>query len=142
MAGALNASSKAKRILVIEDDSDLSFIMKRRLQAIRPGDSIQTVKTIYAAVTTFQADPVDFIFLDLNLPDSYGISSVKDIRKYNKNVPIVVTTGLANELTIEEAMKHGAQELILKSQITKEYLEEALRRYIGPAEAVAEGGAA
>lgn len=140
MVGALNKTSKAKRILVIEDDPDLTFIMKRRLQAIRPGDSIQTVKTIYAAVTTFQAEPVDFIFLDLNLPDSYGISSVKDIRKYNKNVPIIVTTGLANELTVEEALKHGAQELILKSQITKEYLEESLLKYLGPA--AAEGGGA
>ncbi|GEM_PF-1890310 len=119
-----------KRILVIEDDPDISFIMKRRLSSIRPDDKILIAKSIFAGVTMFQEKAVDFIFLDLNLPDSFGISSVRDIRKYNKNVPIIVTTGLANELTIEEALKHGAQELVLKSQITKEYLEEALNKYL------------
>ena len=122
-----------KKILVVEDDIDISFIMKRRLTALRPHDTILEAKTIYSSVSMIQKEHPDVIFLDLNLPDGFGATSVSDIRKYDKKTPIIVTTGLANELTTEECLKAGAQQLIIKSHITKEFLETILDKYLGPA---------
>lgn len=120
-----------KKILIVEDDVDISFIMKRRLEGLRPHDKIILAKTIYSGVMAIKEERPDFIFLDLNLPDGFGASSVADIRKYDKKTPIVVTTGLANEITTEECLKAGAHSLIIKSHITKTFLEETLDELIG-----------
>jgi response regulator of citrate/malate metabolism len=122
-----------KRIMIIEDDIDVSFIMKKRLGQLRPNDEVYLEKTLYKGLSALKQHPCHMIFLDLNLPDSFGISTIKDVRKYLKKTPIVVTTGMAGELTVEEAKKAGANEIIVKSNIDKAFLVKIMEKYIGMA---------
>jgi response regulator of citrate/malate metabolism len=116
---------------VVEDDIDVSFIMKRRLSSLFPKSHIEVSKTLLGGQKYLYENKSDLIFLDLNLPDNMGASSVKDLKPYARNTPIVVTTGLANELTIEEVMKAGAAELVLKTDIDKDFLTKILTKYLG-----------
>ena len=65
---------------------------------------------------------VDIVLLDLGLPDSLGLSSIKDILTHCPNVPIVVMTGNEDEITGIEAVKKGAQDFIIKGQIDSRLL--------------------
>lgn len=118
------------KILVVEDDIDVGFIMKRRLATLFEGAHIEIAKTALAGQKYLYHNSVDFIFLDLNLPDGMGASSVVDLKPYAKETPIVVTTGLANELTIKEVLKAGATALMLKTDITKDSLLEVIQKYV------------
>jgi response regulator of citrate/malate metabolism len=139
MSEDVNLSLKKKcHLLVVEDDIDVSFIMKRRLTGFFPEGRIELVKTLLDAQKYLYKNNVDLIFLDLNLPDNMGASSVKDVKPYAKGTPIIVTTGLASELTIEEVMKAGATELVLKTDIDKEYLEKTFAKYLSQKEEATE----
>lgn len=118
------------KFLVVEDDIDVSFIMKRRLSSLFPKSHVEVAKTLLKGQKYLYENKADLIFLDLNLPDNMGASSVRDLKPYAKNTPIVVTTGLANELTIEEVLKAGASELVLKTDMDKDFLTNILTKYL------------
>jgi response regulator of citrate/malate metabolism len=124
-----NTEINGKHILVVEDHHDAGFIMKRRIESMHPDAHVEWARTSLSAQKYLYHNDVDLVFLDLNLEDSYGVESVKDIKPYSKRTPIVVTTGIANAITIEECMKAGATELLLKSNVSKEVLSETIQKH-------------
>ncbi len=58
----------------------------------------------------------DAILLDLSLPDSHGLNTVKQVCAANHGVPIIVLSGLSNEEQALEAVKSGAQDYLVKGQ--------------------------
>ena len=61
--------------------------------------------------------PFDAILLDLSLPDATGLGTYSQLRKCAKEIPIVVMTGLDDELLAMEALGSGAQDYLVKGQI-------------------------
>ncbi len=105
-------------ILIVEDnDADL-FLLKKNLLILWPDHLSISAKSLHEASEACKKNNIDLIFLDLNLPDSYGPSSVQEIRKLNKSVPIIVLTGLGSDLTLKEAIRLGASKTFLKSQMS------------------------
>lgn len=76
------------------------------------------VQSLQKAYETYRNHQVDLTLLDLNLPDGYGALTVKEMRKFNKSVPIIVVTGFGTNMTVYDALKMGANNVVLKSQIT------------------------
>jgi len=56
----------------------------------------------------------DIIFMDWNMPNMLGIDAVSEIRRNNSTVPIVMVTGLADEIHIREAIKAGVNDYLIK----------------------------
>ena len=131
------------RILLIEDK--LSQI--RLLQEFLNADGAQHFDLVYVlrlqdGIRQAEAEPFDAILLDLALPDSHGLSSFTSLSQKVPTTPIVVLTNTNdNELAVE-TVRLGAQDYLVKNQITPELLirslnyaierkqtAEALRRY-------------
>jgi len=67
-------------------------------------------------------DSFDVILLDLCLPDSKGIDTF-NIMKYNAtNIPIIVLTGLKDDIFAVSAVGRGAQDYLVKGEVTNEQL--------------------
>lgn len=123
--------SRMKSILVVEDDPVDRNLMRDRLKRAVPYDVIVAYCRSFRKVYEDYRDrDFDLILLEINLPDNYGINTVKDIRKLYKNVPIVVTTSLAGDVTREECSKAGAQELLLKNRLNNEKIKEVVDHYL------------
>lgn len=70
---------------------------------------------------------IDLVLLDLSLPDSRGIDTLRRVRAQAPEVPIVVLTGLDDEVLAIEAVQTGAQDYLVKGQIDKNLLTRAIR---------------
>lgn len=69
----------------------------------------------------------DMIFLDLCLPDCDGIDTF-NIMNYNApDLPIIVLTGLENEILAFSAVERGAQDYLVKDNISSQSLLRSIK---------------
>ncbi len=79
------------------------------------------------ACARLDEEDFDVILLDLALPDSQGLDTLRAMLAYRPHVPIVVITGLADESVAEEALRLGAQDYLIKGDIGGRTLVRAMR---------------
>lgn len=106
------------RVLVIDDNKADAELLQNYIRKSFPTATITVCNNFLGGAKKLYRNRHDAIFLDLNLPDNWGISTVRDIKKYAKSAPIFVTTGVANHVTIEEALKAGAAEVREKKDLS------------------------
>lgn len=115
------------KILIVEDRFADAEITKKKLGRFMSVDTAEVVRTTKQALEKLNTDHYDCILLDLNLPDSIGPSSITEILDLHPRIPIVVLTGFASPVTVEEAMKAGARKVISKNDLDSASLKEALQ---------------
>lgn len=113
-------------ILIVEDEFVDIEMTRKKLARCAPQATLDVAKTTAQAIEKLRVARYHCILLDLNLPDSVGPSSISDIRQIDRQTPIIVLTGFAAPITIEEALKAGAQKVLSKSDLTDITLGEAL----------------
>lgn len=69
----------------------------------------------------------DVVLLDLNLPDSEGLDALHRLRATRGGVPVVVLTGAADHSLAPAALQAGAQDYLLKSEISASVVARVLR---------------
>jgi signal transduction histidine kinase/DNA-binding response OmpR family regulator len=70
-----------------------------------------TVATACAALRNW---PVDVVILDLTLPDAKGLDALHRIRAASPQTPVIVLSGVADQVLALEAIRAGAQDYVLK----------------------------
>jgi sigma-B regulation protein RsbU (phosphoserine phosphatase) len=116
------------RILLVEDDPDDVYIIRNLLgdRWHGPFDLVH-VELLSAAIQRCQEEPFDVVLLDLGLPDSNGLETFFSIYARAGDVPIVVLSGLSDELAAVKAVQAGAQDYLVKGQLTDRLLVRSLR---------------
>ncbi|WGV23316.1 hybrid sensor histidine kinase/response regulator [Halotia branconii] len=69
----------------------------------------------------------DVVLLDLSLPDSTGLDTLKEYQAEIPDIPVVVLTGLDDQQLALQALAEGAQDYLVKDQITMQLLVRAAR---------------
>ncbi|MBD2458048.1 response regulator [Nostoc sp. FACHB-87] len=69
----------------------------------------------------------DVVLLDLGLPDSFGLETLKTYRAAVPDIPVVILTGIDDEELAMQALAEGAQDYLVKDQITIQRLVQAIR---------------
>lgn len=116
------------QILLIEDDLDDVLLLK---DSLAEAETIK-VKLTHAArlsdgLKQIAEQIFDVILLDLNLPDSRGLETLSNLQRSAANIPIVIISGLADDHTTLEAVRHGAQDFLVKGEISGRILARVLR---------------
>ncbi len=115
------------KVLVVEDNAPDFILLKTALQGIHShGFDVTHAETLKQAKKLLHDKHFDLVFVDLNLPDGFGISTVDEVHKASPRSHIIVVTGIAGDLTVEEAKKAGAAELIVKAYLDEESLSWTL----------------
>jgi PAS domain S-box-containing protein/putative nucleotidyltransferase with HDIG domain len=118
----------AKNILVVEDHFPAINIVSDMLrESPNYAFNISMATTLKEAMEAISNGDVDIILLDLNLPDSKGLDTLRWMREENSDIPIVVFTGEYSEEKGLEIITHGAQEYILKTECNPSSLNRAVR---------------
>jgi diguanylate cyclase (GGDEF)-like protein/PAS domain S-box-containing protein len=118
----------AIEVLVVEDnptDARLLEVMLARLTA--QGFRWRRVDRLSDALTLLNQRRYDVVLLDLALPDSCGLDTIRRVRSTAADVPIVVLTGLDDESTGLASLREGAQDYLLKDELRPNLLSRALR---------------
>ena len=104
------------RVLQIDDDEIDVRLVKRALAKSTKSAKfvVESASCLADGLNLLKTKQYDVLLLDLGLPDSNGIETVKSVSKVNANIPIVVLTGLESEETGLEAIKNGASDYLVK----------------------------
>lgn len=113
-----------KRILVVEDDSDLASVVVFRLQA--SGFAVTVAEDGQAALEQVYKEKPDLILLDLMLPKRDGVSVCNQLKREKKfcKIPIVMMTAKNEQRDIELGALVGADLYITKPFDTKELIKK------------------
>jgi PAS domain S-box-containing protein len=115
-------------ILLIEDNpADAEMIGELLSNHKKSSFSIINADRLSAAKPYFTDSGIDIILLDLGLPDSQGLDTLRHVREHAGEVPIVVLTMLDNEETGLDALKEGAQDYLVKGQMSGPLIARSLR---------------
>lgn len=93
----------------------------------RTGFFVESVGRLSDALRRLSAGGIDLILLDLSLPDSTGIDTFHEVFRTAPEVPIVVLTGLDDEDVGLAALRDGAQDYVLKGEISPRFLVRTIR---------------
>jgi len=120
------------RVLLIEDNEDDAVLIQDALS--RQGGEPVTVDwadRLDTGLAKLAHGPVDALLVDLSLPDNQSPDIVGKLRRHAHDAPVVVLTGLDDEAMAEQALRHGAQDYLVKARINGEALMRAIRYAIG-----------
>src|SRR5579864_8885630 len=119
---------KTITILLVEDNSGDARLLREMLNesAAHKYDLTHLV-SMQKAVNYLATISVDLVLLDLGLPDASGLDAVRKARAVANGIPIVVLTGLDDELLAAQALQEGAQDYLVKGQIQPSGLIRSLR---------------
>jgi signal transduction histidine kinase len=123
------------RILQVDDDEEDFMIIQDLLKDIsRQQYVIEWSPGYEDALDKIKDNEYDVLLIDFMLGKYTGIELLKQIRKNNNHIPVIIFTGQGDERIDMEAMNAGAADYLVKGQIDSNILERSMRYSINQAE--------
>jgi serine phosphatase RsbU (regulator of sigma subunit) len=113
------------RILLIEDDDGDAFLVQELLHEAGAGVSVQRARLLADARKLIPGAAC--VLLDLGLPDSQGLHGLQWLLQQDPDAAVVVLTGLDDEYLGAEAVRAGAQDYLVKGDVTGKMLHRVVR---------------
>ena len=107
----MNTIAKS-RILVVDDDSGHRTMLCTLLSEW--GARVEEAESGAKSVALCREHPYDLILMDVQMAGMNGIEALKEIKKYNSAIPILIMTAYSNVETAVEAIKSGAYDYLPK----------------------------
>ncbi|MFH1338669.1 MAG: response regulator [Candidatus Omnitrophota bacterium] len=105
MAENSPGANNKRKILVIDDDRDVCEVLLKNLVSF--GYDADSAFSGQEGIEKTKQGGYDLIILDLKLPDLYGTEVLKEIRKFNKDVVIIILTAYPSVETAIETLKNN-----------------------------------
>jgi DNA-binding NtrC family response regulator len=119
-----NKSSKATcKILTVDDELGIDsffyeFFTLRGYQVINAQSGKQAIKLV-------EKEKPRIVLLDINMRGMDGIETLKKIKEINKDIIVIMVTGVKDEEMMKKALSEGANDYITKP-LSLEYLEKVV----------------
>lgn len=107
------------KVLICDDNADFR-------NSLAPLLNCELVQAGTLAEGIERAPGTDIALLDLNMPDSSGMSTLDSFLEKVKDVPVVVITADPEDGLGKEAVSKGAEDFFIKTEISPKALENAL----------------
>ncbi len=115
-------------LLLVEDNpGDRRLILEMLAEAGDVTFDLQHAERLQAALQSLGQTGVELILLDLGLPDSQGLDTLRKVHARAPEIPIVVLTGLDDEMVGVQAINEGAQDYLIKGQVDTNLLKRTIR---------------
>lgn len=124
MANATMQETKAKKVLIIEDEGDMCLLLNIMLNGKEM--ELDHVKNLELAGAYLEREQPHVVILDNKLPDGYGIDYISFIKQNYPNIRIIMISGYDGSAK-DVAMENGA-DIFLEKPFTKSQLFDSLTR--------------
>ena len=118
--------SESVAILLIEDNPGDARLVQEYLRE-RSGLGAEVCETLRRGLQHLREHEIDVVLVDLGLPDSQGIETFMRVFTEAPCCPIIVLTGNDDDEIALQALRAGAQDYLVKSEINGELLVRAVR---------------
>jgi len=124
------------RVLVVEDNAaDVDLVREALSEASPAAFHVESAPRLSSALAHLQARGCDLVLLDLGLPDSQGIETLRTLRQTVPDVPVIVLTGTDDEEIGAAAVACGAQDYLVKGEVNAHSIARSARHAVERAQA-------
>lgn len=99
-------------LLVVDDEPSITKALKSFFE--EKGFRVNTAQTAEEAISQAKKSALEVVLLDLRLPDGSGLDVLTELKRQDPSIRVVVISGYADQATITEARKRGADEVLHK----------------------------
>lgn len=106
------------KALLIEDNAGDAFLVRDMLaneQVVKI--DLELVPSLTAGIGRIREGSIDIVLLDLGLPESHGLDTLKLLLPEAGNLPVIVLTGLYDQDVGAKAVCNGAQDYLIKGDV-------------------------
>jgi signal transduction histidine kinase len=114
-------------VLLIEDNPGDADLVRLRLVEGDSAVDISCVSRLAEGLASMAKEPPSVVLLDLNLPDSRGAATFRQVLEKAPGVPVVILSGQDDDALAMKAIHQGVQDYLVKGDITSNHLERAMR---------------
>jgi two-component system NtrC family response regulator len=100
------------KILIVDDDSSIRKVVGFILE--EAGYAVRTAASGPEALAMIEKDRPDLVLTDIKMPGMDGIALLKEIKKIDESITVIVLTAFGTVETAVEAMKTGAADYLTK----------------------------
>jgi len=116
------------KILIIEDNIPDARLIKEFLSETSDGIyHIEYAARLSEGIEKILENKFDVALLDLNLPDSEGLNTVYGFIQKDKNIPLIILTGLDDLSIATKSLNEGVQDYLVKGQFDDKTLKRSIR---------------
>lgn len=118
------------KVLLVDDELAVASVFETALK--NAGYEVKIAGDARNGITLAQSEPFDVILLDQMLPDLSGNEVLKTIKASGANMstPVSMLSNFSNDVTVKEAMGLGANDYIMKYEISPDALIEKVNNLI------------
>ena len=122
-------NKEALHVLMIEDNpADVDLLAEIiELEGKARDFNLVWENRLAGGLARLEREAFDAVLLDINLPDSQDLESIKRIRAVAADVPVLMMTGVNDEALALQAVQAGAQDYLIKGQVNPTVLERTIR---------------
>ena len=118
-------------VLLIEDNPGDARLIQETLAQVGGGRfHVECADTLTTGVECLARQPIDVVLLDLSLPDSQGLDTVRRAVEVARGVAVVVLTGTDDDVLAAQALHAGAQDYLVKGTLDGDLVARTLRHAI------------
>ena len=103
--------AQKRSILVVDDELGIREAIR---MILNPNYDVYTAANGSEALQCIQKDKIDIVTLDLKMPGLSGIEVLKQIKKSNADIEVIVVSAYGTPHDHQEAVRHGAGDFIVK----------------------------
>ncbi|MBW1991162.1 MAG: diguanylate cyclase [Deltaproteobacteria bacterium] len=115
-----------KRILLVDDDPDIVSVLSRFLN--RQGYTVVSAASGREALERFHSQTFPIVILDLKLPDIPGLELLPRLKEQAPDTEVILFTGLGGLESAVQALRLGAYDYIVKSELRLPDLQAVVNR--------------
>jgi len=111
--------SEPLRVLIVEDEADDALLVERELRKAWPALESTRVQTDLALREALSGQPWDVIIADYAMPGFNGLTALGILKSTGLDIPFILVSGTIGEDIAVQGMKAGAQDYLLKGQLSR-----------------------
>ena len=120
--------NKLIKVLLIENNPGDARLIQEMLKEVETARfEVEYVDMLSTGSERLAKERFDVLLLDLGLPDSSGIETLERALTQAPEMPVVVLTGLADEMVGIKAVQRGAQDYLIKGSVDSNLLIRSIR---------------
>jgi len=120
--------SQTITVLVVEDNPGDARLLREYLRESGPITfELTHAERLRDALKFMTLQDFDVVMLDLSLPDSQGLDTLRAVHRQVPDVPVVVLTGFADDVAALRAVQEGAQDYLIKGNVDSNLLVRSIR---------------
>jgi DNA-binding NarL/FixJ family response regulator len=115
--------NKPIRVLIVDDDKMVRTSFEIILGSDTSIEVISTAASVREALEILRTIDVDIVLMDIQMPETDGISGVRSMRNMYPHIKIIMLTTFKDILNIQRSLQAGASGFLLKTENTDKQIQ-------------------